>query len=240
MAKYVAINTAYTYHVDFMVDGELVAPTSATIKITNNAGSVVGSFNNANITLSEGDVGANILIPQTDNQVTLPNEIRYIEVKFVFDGVTYTINDFYFLKEDVRFPLSPTDVLFVLGMTGADVDASMIDILSAYNSVKSDVGDLANLDAILEGGTSLLPTLIDAVKYKAAMQVSVGAQNSLMQMEQADNTLYRRFMEIDFAAIDAKVAGLYSDALYLLQGSPISSAPVISLMVVGTDPVTGA
>lgn len=240
MAKYVGSGTAYTYHVDFIVDGELVVPSSATIKITNNAGSVVGSYNNSALTLASGATGANVNISNVDNTPTLDNEIRYIEVKFTVNSIVYTHKDFYLLKDNVQFPLDPLDVLSVLGMTSGDVNPNTVDILSAYVSVKEDAGGLADVDIILQTGSSLLPTLIDTVKYKAAMMISIGAQNSLMQMEQSDNTLYRRFMEIDFKSMDKKISDLYQSSLYKLQGSPVAESPVISLVVFGTDPVTGA
>lgn len=239
MAKYVPIGSDYTHHVDFIVNGELVVPTTANVTVTNNAGSVVGSMNEQTITLQQGQTGADILIAAADNAVTLENELRYIIVTFTLGSSVYIIRDFYFLKENTQFPLDPADVLSVLGMTTGDIAADQVDILSAYQMVKDDAGEDVDTDAILATGSALMPYLILAVKYKAASFLSVGSQNSIMQMEQADNTLYKRFMEIDWDRIDRDISGLYANALWKLQGSPVTGSQTYSLMIAGTDAVTG-
>lgn len=238
-SKYVKIGSDYTHQVQFLVGGEFVIPDQnlATVTITNNAGTVVGDFNAKEFSIPEGTSGLSIPITSLDNQNTLQNEVRYVDVDFVYNGAKQTISDFYLLRDIVKFPLSPIDVLNVLGL-GNDLSSDQVDILAAYDSVKVDA-DPTNLDNILTGGGPILPYLINAVKYKAAMSLSVGAQNSIMQMEQSDNTLYRRFMEIDFDTIDAKIASLYQEALYKLLGSQAREAVAISQMFQGVDPVTG-
>ena len=239
MAKYVAINKASVQHVDFLVNGELVAPTSATLTITNNTGAIIGSWDEAPLTLPADATGVNIAISASDNQVTLANEVRYLDVEFVYEGITYSTQDFYILRTNIKFPLSSSDILTVLGMSDGDIPSDQIDILSAFMEVQADVGQEVDLSAILASGSALLPALINAVKYKAASYISIGAQNSLMQMEQADNTLYRRFEKIEWGTIDDKISKLYAAALFLLMGSTESEGYALSGIYTGVDPVTG-
>lgn len=238
MARYVGSGQGCVLHFDFIVDGELVTPTSASYTLTKNDGTVIGSSNTA-ITIPENSSSVNISVSGANNTKTLDNEIRYMDVSFVYKTQTFTLHDFYFLADSVKFPLSPADVRAVLGVTEEEAPDYSIDILGAYASVTEDVGN--DLSGILTGGTSLLPALIEAVKYKTAGGMVSGIQSSMMQSEQADNTLYKRFTSIDFAAIAADIAGRYSAALRKLNGVSTPASPILSILSGNaTDYVTGS
>lgn len=237
MSKYVTAGSASVHHVDFLVGGELVVPTSASYTLTKNDGTALQT--NSPLTVTSTTTGVDITISSGNNTVSLPNEVRYLSVKFVYGGTTYTIDQYYLLRSNTRFPLSPDDVRAVLGLQSSELDDSNIDILRAYDLVQSDVEDV-DLAAVLSGGTALLPTLIEAVKIKAAMVSTVGIEASMFQMEQADNTLYKRFASVDFNAIRGDLSGRYSQLLALLADEDTTAGAVtISQLAFGTDPVTG-
>ena len=239
MPKYVAANSPYVHHIDFMAGGELVAPSSATVTIKDNTGAIVGDFDAKTITLAEGQTSANILIPALDNVASLEYEVRYIQVVYTVNDLIYTSTKFYVLRDNVFFPLTADEVLASIGMMSGEFPEDQIDILSAYYSVQVDVGTEIDLNDILTGGTELLPILIEAVKLKAASLILVGAQNSMMQMEQADNTLYRRFMEVDFDGMGGKLSGRYGVLLSMLLGTTLGTGITFSATFQGADAVTG-
>lgn len=237
MPKYVTAGSASLHHVDFMVGGELAVPASATYTLTKNDGTAIQT--NAPITLPADATGVDISISGANNTPTLPNEVRYLTVKFVVNGITHTTEQYYLLRTNTKFPLSFDDVRAVIGLQASELDDSQIDIMRAYDLVQEDAEGV-DLSAILSGGTALLPTLIEAVKLKAAMVSTTGIEASMFQMEQADNTLYKRFASIDFGSIRGDLSGRYAQLLaYLLGEDTATLAVSISQLAVGTDPVTG-
>jgi len=238
MAKYVASNTSYNVRVEFKVDGEYVEIASdATYTLRDNAGAVVDGLSEEPIVGSSGRMFTVISIPSSANVKSLANEVRYLEVQYSYEGSDYTYETYYFIRDSMRFPLSPNDVRIVLG--AMSVDDEYIDIFDAYRQVQDDAPDV-NLEAILTGGGVLFSVLLDAVKYKAALLAGIGVQASMFQMEQADNTMYKRFDNVDFAGQAASIADLYAIALRRLTGvnSATSTYP-LSTIALGTDPVTG-
>jgi len=237
MVKYVESTKASSHRINFIVDGEFVVPSVATYTLRKNDGTVVSSLEDVTITLTDASTSAVISVAGSANTATLPYELRYLEVSFTYEGAVYRSDLVYNLRTSIRFPVSHSDVEAVLGTS---VPEGYIDILSAYDLVQLDAPEI-NLGNILSGGTVLLPSLIEAVKYKAALDVAVSIQNSMMQMEQADNTLYRRFEEIDFEGLRKQLSLRYSNALDKLLGVTSSNltTPLYSTLAQGTDALTG-
>lgn len=240
MANYAASDKDYGYRIQFILDGQPVSPSEATYTVTDNAGAVVESLEDVAVLLPNlGDTYADIVIPAAANEKTLANEVRYVTVTFTHGGLTHTFTDFYFLRDGIRLPISPDDVRSLIGATSSEIADSQVDLFSAYAQVQTDAPNV-NLDAILTSGDARFPALLEAVKVKAAMNLSTTFETSIMQMEQADNTLYRRFEEIDFDSMRNTLAARYSAALRILTGDDsFGVAPLMGIFAVGTDPVTG-
>lgn len=239
MSKYVVVDSDQTLRFDFIVDGQNVEPTSAYYTVTKNDYTVVNSLEDETITLTPGNTYVNILIPGSANAVTLVNELRYVTLKFIYQGNTYTQYQYYYLVDNIVFPLSYDEIRAVIGVSQAEVPDNMIDILSAYKTVASEV--TVNVETILTTGTVLLSHLIAAVKYKAALDISIGIETSIYQSEQADNTLYTRFQTIDFDRLRQDLASRYDAALNKLDSIEAgTTVRVYATTAVGTDAVTGA
>lgn len=238
MAKYALGGAAYTFHVDFKVNGEPVVPTAAKYTLRNNAETVVASLQDITITLGSGNSYADFVIPSGGNAMTLTNNVRYIDITFTSGGIDYVISDYYILLDSIRFPLSSTEIRSILGVSETELPEQYIDILDAYRLVQDDAPDI-NTDTILTTGTSLLPTLIEAVKYKAALVCIVGVQNFTFQMEQADNTLYKRFASVDFKSMQNDIALKYAQALRKLNGVETATDYPLAVVSTPTDKITG-
>jgi len=241
MTRYVANNQVSSHKISFIVDGDFVSPDSASYSLYDNDGVIVEALQDVVITIGSEQTFAAITIPADANTRVLPTEIRFLEVTYVVDGATYTTTEFYIIKENIRLPVDKNDVRLLFGALQNELPDDMIDLISAFGLVKEDLPDI-DLDAIISTGSELLPSLISAIKYRAAMTLSISVQNSMMQSEQADNNSYKRFDNKNFADFFDNFSAEYRRALAILLGDavPVIGAPVFSLMVTGVDPVTGA
>lgn len=239
MSKYVVSGKAVSIRFDFLVEGQAVIPSSATYSVLKNDLTVVSGLNNQSLALAPDTNYVNVTVPDVANVSTLLNEVRYINVDFIYQGKTYNLSKHYFLVPAINFPLSAGEVRAVLGVSETEVPDEFIDILSAYEEIKTSVS--LNVSTILTTGSSLLPTLIKAVKYKAALNCSIAIETLVMQSEQADNTLYLRFQKIDFAAMRQEILARLNESTRkldnILDGG---TTQIYGIVAVGTDPVTGA
>lgn len=234
-------NTDYVFRADFVVSGDFVSPDTGSVLLTmqRNDGVVITGYNKEPLTVAPNATSVLVNIPAADNAPTLPNEIRYLTIDFTVDDVPYKISRFYMLRESVLFPLTPDDVRALLGVDELVIPDSSIDILGAYGLVKSDAGEV-DLDAIMTTGGDLLPTVIEAVRYRAAMMYVPIMQNTMFQSEQSDNTNYKRFAKVDFAALSDSLLARYAELLGLLIGTPaIPTLPVVFAKTSETDTITG-
>lgn len=238
MPKYVLNNTALNYAIDFEVDGEKVIPTSATITLTNNAGSVVGSINNSSVTIT--GPRSVFTISAGNNTTSLDYDLRFIDVDFVYNSKSYHIHDYYTIKSNFRIPVTAEDVRLFVGLTAAEISDDQIDIFGATSQVQDDM--TSNITTLISSGSALIPTLQVAIKAKAAFNCLTFIETTIMQSEQADNTLYRRYDRINFQDMFTRLQGAYDTAINKLNGVTVGDADAVTifLAVTGTDPVTGA
>lgn len=239
MPKYVQAGTIYPYHVVFEVDGELVSPTSATITLTDNAGSVVQSINNSAITIAANSTDAIYNIPANANAKTLNSELRFVEIKFVYGGVTYTIRDNYEIKPSLQQLILPQEVRDYLSLVKSELPDSAIDLFNSYNELDADVAvDIGN---IISSGSALLPYVRKAWLAKTAINCSHLLELRVMQSEQSDNTVYKRFADTDFQAIRDRLQLDYNNAIRGIEEVDRLGGTSVTgfLVVTGTDPVTG-
>jgi hypothetical protein len=243
MPKYITTNKDYSYKIDFIVDGEYISPSSANITLTKNDSSVVGGINQTALTIATDATSATYLISASNNIKTLDTEIRYITVNFTHNAKPYTIKDFYQVVAALEIPVSTADVKNIIGLSDKELPDEMIDIYAAFNDVTSET-DSAGVDTttILTTGSSLLPALQEAVKFKAAINSLLGIETLILQSEQADNTIYKRFSTIDFNEILARLNNKYNAAILKLSGVGAGEAATSTLLIIstGTDRITNA
>ncbi len=239
MPKYVQAGSAYPYNIIFEVEGELVSPTSANITLKDNAGAVVQSINNSAVTIASNATDAVYNIPSNANAKTLVNELRFIEVNFVYNGVTYTLRDSYEIKSGFQQVLNCQEVRDYLSLTKSELPDSGIDFFTSYQEISDETE--ADLDLIISSGSSLYPHLKKAWLLKTAINSSKFIELRVMQSEQSDNTIYKRFTDTDFEAIRERLKAEYTIAINAIDeiSSDALTAVTGFLVVTGTDPVTG-
>lgn len=238
MSKYVVDGKPSTFHFDFKVDGELVVPSAASYALTANGGSQIGSPASHSLTITSGETSVNIAISSGENTASIPNEIRYIDVTFTYAGATYTGSSFWYLKPNAKIPVTAEEVRAVLGVTDIEVPDADVDIIEAMFLCQNDV-PAKNLQAVLDAGAVEMPWVILAIRYQAAIQVSIALKNRVMQSEQADNSIYARFTDVDFDAIREELRQRYSTALLHTTAGSTPTIPLLSKMATGVDAITG-
>ena len=236
MTKYGQIGSAYHYKTDFVVDGELVSPTSAKITVVKNDGSAT-SVTDVALTMGQEDTSASYIIPSGVNSSSLPQDIRFIIVKFTYDTVEYIINDIYFLKTSLLIPATKADVRALVSMSTAELPDENIDLFYAYNQLDEDLDN--SLNSLISTGSVLLPKIQKALIAKAAFNACQMIEVMYFQSEQADNTTYKRFSKIDFEGILARLGNLYNKSISEISATT-TTIPSLFIVATGTDVITGA
>lgn len=237
--KYAKAGADYPIKIDFVVNGQPVSPSAATITVLKNDQTVAGGVSNASITIPSGATFLYYNIPAIANGMTLEYELRYVNVSFTYGGITYTINDFYVIRNNLNIPVSKDDIRALLSLNAVEMPDEYIDLFSAYVEVQTAVGDTVNLDSLIISGSPLIAQIQLAVKYRAALNSGVFIENMMYQMEQADNTLYRKFEQMDFPALFARLDLGYQQALAALLGDDFTTDFSFFTVVTPPDPVTG-
>lgn len=238
--KYAQSGVACTQALDFLVNGNPVVPTTGSVYLTvqKNDQTVVGTWNRTALTPSTGATNVSVTISSANNTPTLLYELRYLTLEFGYGGKTYFIRDSYALRSVVNFPLSPSEVKGLLAIGDAELPDEDIDVLRAFDQVKEDLGTDADADTILAAGDLRTPSVIEAVKYRAAITLLDTIELRVFQTEQADNTKYSRFSKIDFQGLRASLSLTYSNFLKVVTEDTEQAAYTLATLSFGTDPVT--
>ena len=125
------------------------------------------------------------------------------------------------------------------GLSEDELTNDKIDLVKAYHDIQLEEQlEGVDVDTILEGGTSNVKNVIEAIKYRAALNIIPAIELLAIQSIQADNVNLRRFEKVDFQNMRDTLYGLYT--IYI---SGIAEANDVSLTYartsVGTDAVTG-
>lgn len=239
--NYATVNKDYSLRIDY-TDGlnDLVSPFEVFITITGNGSNTpIGIYDELSIDVAENDTYTVLLIPSTVNQKSLDLEFRFVDVKLVDqEGKIYHKRYSYILREDIKLPIDASDVLALIGISEPEYH-KYVDLYRAYDEVSNELSSSLTVSDLVTSGSSSVTYIIEAVKLKAAINTSIGFQTFILQSEQADNTVYKRFSSVNFSDIDRKLEANYNKAIANVLGT--AGTPEISLFlaVTGTDPVTG-
>lgn len=237
MTKYVQAGASYPYRVNYTVNGELVIPSAATITVQKQDGTYADGING--VTLSHTTTSTTYNISSAANVKTLPYELRYVLVKYTYAGIEYTQRDVYTLKDSILLPVTPEDVRIMVAMTSEELPDENIDLFLAYSEFSEAVGEAANIDTLLAGGSALTPTIMRGITAQAALNSCIMLEFMIYQSEQADNTIYNRFSKVDFEMMLARLRGIVADSIVGVNGATITDVTIFTVFT-GTDPVTGA
>lgn len=238
MPRYISKGQAYTMTYRFEVGGQLVTPDTNSVKVSlfDNVGDVVGDWDQKIVPVTTPASKVDLQFSAADNTTPLVIGVRTVFIEFFYNGAYHSDTAAYLLRDDVNFPLTEAEVAAAIGLTLEDLPPGMIDIQAAIDMLNQRYS--LNIRGIVSSGSALTAVAIRAVQLQAAMSVVYNVQTSMMQSEQADNSLYRRFENIDFQGMFDNLAGELAAAIALLRGTPTAS-PTLAARSVETDAVTG-
>ena len=236
MTKYGQIGSAFNYIANFIVNGELVTPSSATITVQKNDGGAT-SVTDVALPISADSTSVIYQIPSSVNSATLPQEIRFITIKFVYQGAHYTINDVYLLRNSLLIPVTKDAVRALVTLTPSELPDDNIDLYYAYSQLDNALGN--TLGSLISNGSIFLPNIQKALAARAALDSCKLIELMVYQSEQADNTIYKRFSKIDFESMMARLEAMYSEAIVEISEEDLS-VPTLFIISSGTDALTGA
>lgn len=187
-------------------------------------------------------VGTNlvqIIVPAANNNKTLDYEQRYVEISYTSDGYPYTDQLAYNLIEWLPISANADDVRRLIGLYREELPDDRIDILTAYYAITEETQlDLVDL---IQAGTYDTILVNRAIALRAAIAVIPSLQLLVLQTEQADNIVAKRFTSVDFDRIEAALIDKYNEALGIITGI-LGDEIEASLLQVsqGVDVITGA
>jgi hypothetical protein len=237
--QYVKTGTDNTFAVDFIVNDEMVVPDNGTVTLTVSEmdGSALSGYDGAALSPGSNETYISFEISAAANAKANDFELREVVVYFEYDSKPHKITFNYQIVDRTNIPVSPDQVRILLGISSDELSDEYLDLVKAYTDVEEEY-DGSDLNVILEGGTSSIKFVLEAIKYKAAINVVPSIELIAVQSQQADNVSFRRFEEVDFAALKAKLNGEYNKNLKAITGDN-NVDPVFTTTGVGTDAVTG-
>lgn len=238
MPRYVPKGSPHSITYQFEVGGQLVTPDPGSVRVSlfDNSGTPVGDWDEKAVTVTAPASKVQLNFSGADNTTFLEVGIRTVRIDFYYSGGFYSDRIDYLLTDDAPLPVSDSEVVAVLGLLVSDVPPDMIDVAMAVDTLERAYP--IDVRAIVAAGTKLTLPLLRAVKLQAALTLSVTLENWVMQMEQADNALYRRFEEIDFSTMRESLKAELAALMQTVTGNA-PAVPVLGILTTETDVITG-
>lgn len=224
---------------EFKFGDDLVVPdaSSVTLTVTEANGTVISGYDGLAITPDVGASQTVLSISAAANTKTNDFELRQCEVYFEYNSTPVTGYITYQIVDRINIPVSPSEVRNLIGISESEWPNENIDLIKAYSDLQDDIEDF-DVETTLVSGESAAKTIIDAIKYKAAIQILPSLEIIAVQSLQADNVMFRRFEEVDFEAMRNRLTAEYDGFLSDITGES-GVTPILATTGVGTDAVTG-
>lgn len=237
--KYVKTSSDVTLYYDFIVDSEFVIPDFNTIFYTlyDNEGLPVPGYINVQPDGSPvEDTGISIIIESDGNLKTHDYELRTLTISFKYNNKPYTIEDSYQIVDRITFPITKDSIRSIIGLSSSEWSDDDIDIIGSANDLQ--ISTNINIDQILSTGGSNTRSLLQLIRLRTVFNILPTIELIALQSEQADNTVAKRFNNIDFDALRARLQAEYDGLLEDFEGA-VPYSVVSFIVFTDTDPVTG-
>lgn len=234
------VGTAYTLTFPFIVDGEYVVPDDGSVTYTlfDNSGAAVSGQTDQAVTTDNATDHIQITI--ASGQQTIAGgktfEQRTVRVKYKVDAKDFSVEDWYYVTNNLNFRVRPQDVISTLGIKEGEALLEEVDLIGAYFRIADALGAPAFSTALSSGGINQI-NANSAIKYAAAIDLATVIE--MKAFRKFGNELnYARFDKIDFAAIRAGLQDKLSDALTAAGGVNFLSGSLFAVTS-PVDPMTG-
>lgn len=229
-----------TLQIPLLVEGDFVVPDigSVTYTVRDGAGQPITGLIDVAVTTDDATTSIEITVLAAKNAITADIEQRTVTVKFVSGGAGRRIQIIYKLTDWLNMSATPGDVRSVIGCNGSELADQDIDLVLAYFQSDALLGGTILADELAGGGLASL-NANRIIILRAALQVIPSLQLRIAQSETNGVVKYNRIAKLDFAALQAALAGQLADLIADLTGIPVSVGSLFILSS-GLDPITGA
>jgi len=227
-----------TIRVPLLVDGEYVVPDvgSVTSTLRGNDGTVLST---GSVTTTAATTDVSIEIDAEDNTKAVGKDFsnRVVILDFLVGGFPHQIKTHYRLIDWLTFTTSGEDVRGLLGVSSSELPDSVIELISAYFRVRTELGE-AVLLAALAAGDDKARAADEAIACVAALDVIPSLQARVPQSEGDGVIKFTRAL-VNWEKAHRDISAKLSRALSKISGI-VETSPVLGVLGVKTDPVTGA
>lgn len=236
---YIQTDTGHSFFFEFKFEEELIVPDTGSVTITLSKldNVAITGYDAKAITPPVGESYAVLLIDSTVNDKTTDFEMRQLRVNFTYNSQPFEEYINYQIVDRVNIPVTTSEVRQVLGVDDSDIPDEYFDLINSFHNVDADLESL-DLETEIQSGSSTVRDLLQSIKYKAALDVIPALQLAVNQSEQADNVVYKRFVDVDFEKLKIDINTKYSDSITkAIEGTSTSLTYMVATQ--DTDAVTG-
>lgn len=182
----------HTIVIDFIVGGQFVEPTSASMTLRDHTGQVIVS----SVALTVEGSSAVVSIEGSNNSPLVQGEVenRYLNVYFLYGAKQHRIDLSYRVGPFIPLSATPADVRAQLGLDASELPDEDVDLGRAYLSLVQEYGT-AFQDAFVDG--ILWAPALDAVVYQATLEILDSLQFRAGVMFSSEESRFQRMQEFD-------------------------------------------
>lgn len=225
----------HTVLIDYIVDGEHVIPTSASVTVRDHVGNPLISNSVLDVTSTQ----VSFEVSGANNTLVGSNvvESRFLNVYFLYEGRQYRRDLSYRITEFVPLSVTAEDVRSEIGVDQSELADHEVDLLRAYHQLVTDYGS-AFSDS-LTVGTSLFMEANEAVVLRAAINLIPSLNLRVGVQISAEENKFQRMSEFDPDHIQNVLASRLAAIMDLITGEDATTVDPLTL-VTPTDVITGA
>lgn len=224
----------YNIPIDFTVGGEFVIPTTASIIVRDNAGSVILSS-----VLSSTGTSTFYTVPALNNALTGGRvlEYRHYRVTFLSAGKTYYQAGFYRITAFIPFSATAQEVRNELGLEQSELPDAHIDLTSAYHSLLSSYGP--GVTSALTAGDVTALAVNQAIAVTAAWAIVTSLPFRANVKMKAENSEVSRMASFDVDVIGRRLSAKIGTLMATVFGTSFEFQTHF-VLVTPVDVITGA
>lgn len=225
---------SYALGIEYIVDGEYVVPSAATLSLRGLDGTLLITDDPLDVSKThvtyEIDASHNVL--GTGNTL----EHRFVTVSLTHEGQEHHIPLVYRIEEFVPLVATPADVRSELGLDVSELADQEIDIHEAYHQLKDEYG-LPFINALTAGSSDSLYAN-RAVSVRAALNVCSSLTFRAGTKFSSEESRFERQGGFDVDQVAARLASKLAALLEKLTGEDVTTIEHF-LLATPTDAITG-
>lgn len=222
-----------TLSFDYLQDGQLVVPASASYVVRDHSGATIDSG-----ALPAAATSESVTVSAANNALSNGAliENRFLTVLFVVSGGTYHFQKSYSLHGFIPMTVSPQDTRRELGLDTSELPDADVDLVSAYFHLE-DLHGTSFTDAFTDTDIQCRAAN-QAVAVQAALNLIPSLQLRAAKAVRSEDSEFHRVSKLDFESLRHDLNLKAADLLATAKGVT-TVTPDIFVLSTPTDAVTG-